>query len=222
MRILLAEDDDYLSEAIVSALRQSGYSIDHVASGVEAEHSARLCNYDLIILDLGLPGMDGLEVLKKIRERGQPVPVLILTARDTLDERVQGLDLGANDYLTKPFDLPELEARIRALLRKDQWSNQTTVKHGALEFDTVGRRLCVSGSPIDLSAREIAALEIFLQRVGKVVTKAQLAEHLSNWEDEVTNNAIEIIVHRLRRKLENSDLSLRTIRGLGYLVEKAK
>lgn len=222
MRILLAEDDNYLSEAIASALRHSGYSVDHVAGGAEADDAAKLCNYDLVILDLGLPGMDGLEVLKKIRERGQAVPVLILTARDSLQDRVHGLDVGANDYLTKPFDLPELEARIRALLRKEQWSNQTLVKHGTLEFDTVGRRLSISGDPVDLSAREIAALEIFLQRVGKVVTKAQLAEHLSNWEDEVTNNAIEIIVHRLRKKLENSDLSLRTIRGLGYLVEKAK
>lgn len=221
MRILLAEDDSYLADAIVLALRQAGYSIDHVAGGVEANHASKLCNYDLIVLDLGLPGMDGLEVLKKIRERGQSSAVLILTARDSLEERVQGLDLGANDYLTKPFDLPELEARIRALLRKEQWSNQTLVKHGSLEFDTVGRRLSINGEPVDLSAREIAALEIFLQRVGKVVTKAQLAEHLSNWEDEVTNNAIEIIVHRLRKKLENSDLSLRTIRGLGYLVEKA-
>lgn len=222
MRILLAEDDPYLSDAISLALRQGGYAVDKVNGGTDADHAAKTCNYDLVILDLGLPGMDGLDVLKKIRERGQAVPILILTARDSLQDRVKGLDLGANDYLTKPFDLLELEARIRALIRKDQWGNRTVVKHGSLEFDTVARQLSINGELVELSARELATLEILLQRVGKIVTKSQLAEHLSNWEMEVTNNAIEIIIHRLRKKLEKSDLSLRTMRGLGYLVEKAK
>lgn len=222
MRILLAEDDNYLSEAIALALRDAGYSVDRVAAGEETDHAVKSCSYDLLILDLGLPGLDGLEVLKRMRGRGQAAPVLILTARDSLQDRVRGLDLGANDYLTKPFDLPELEARIRALIRKDLWSNRTIVKHGSLEFDTVDRHLTINGELVELSARELATLEILLQRVGMIVTKAQLAEHLSNWEMEITHNAIEIIIHRLRKKLENSDLSLRTIRGLGYLVEKAK
>ncbi len=222
MRILLAEDDNYLSDAITLALHSGGYAVDKVFGGIEADHAAKTGSYDLVILDLGLPGLDGLEVLKRMRGRGQAFPVLVLTARDTLQDRVKGLDLGANDYLTKPFDLPELEARIRALLRKDLWNNRTIVKHGSLEFDTVERHLTVNGEMIELSARELAALEVLLQRVGMIVTKAQLADHLSNWEMEVTHNAIEIIIHRLRKKLENTDLNLRTMRGLGYLVEKAK
>lgn len=222
LRILLAEDDTYLCEALARALSDGGYSVDKVPGGVEAEQALISCQYDLLILDLGLPGIDGLELLRRMRSRGQTTPVLILTARDSLQDRVTGLDLGANDYLTKPFDLPELEARVRALIRKDLWSNRTTVKHGALEFDTVDRRLTINGELVDLSARELATVEILLQRVGVVVTKAQLAAHLSNWEDEITHNAIEIIIHRLRKKLDGTDLNLRTIRGLGYLVEKAK
>jgi two-component system OmpR family response regulator len=190
--------------------------------GDEADHALKTCSYDLLLLDLGLPALDGMEVLQRLRGRGQVLPVLVLTARDTLQDLVKGLDLGANDYLTKPFDLLELEARIRALIRKDHWGNRTVVKNGSLEFDTVARQLTIHGNLVELSAREIAALEILLQRVGKIVTKAQLAEHLSNWEIEITNNAIEIVIHRLRKKLENTDLSLRTMRGLGYIVEKVK
>ena len=220
MRILLAEDDMYLSDAIALALQEGGYVLDRVNRGDDADSALRIGTYDLVILDLGLPGLDGLEVLKLLRGRGQVLPVLILTARDSLPDRVAGLDSGANDYLTKPFDLPELEARIRALIRKDRWGNRNIIKHGSLEFDTVARLLTDNNELVELSARETAALEILLQRSGMIVTKEQLSEHLSTWEIEVTHNAIEIIIHRLRKKLENSDLSLRTIRGLGYLVEK--
>lgn len=222
MRILLAEDDNYLCDAINRALVSGGYLVDTVSSGNEANQAAKLCSYDLIILDLGLPGMDGLDVLKTLRNRGQAVPVLILTARDSIEDRVKGLDLGANDYLTKPFDLTELEARVRALLRKERWGNRTLVKHGSLEFDTVNRSLTIKGELVELSARELALLELLLQRAGMVVTKAQLSEQMSSWKIDTTDNAIEIVVHRLRKKLENTDLSLRTLRGLGYLVEKAK
>lgn len=211
MRILLAEDDEYLAEAIALALRDGGYALDKVASGSDADAAVHASPYDLLILDLGLPQMDGLEVLKRLRSRGQPVPVLILTARDSLADRVNGLDLGANDYLTKPFDLPELEARIRALIRKNRWDNQTIIKHGSIEFDTNGRQVTVDNHVVELSARELATLELLLQRVGKVVTKRQLSEHLSSWEMEVTNNAIEIIIHRLRKKLEPAGLSLRRV-----------
>ncbi len=222
MRILLAEDDDYLADAISMALRDGGYSVDKVASGTDADQAVNSSNYDLLILDLGLPALDGLEVLKRLRGKGQPLPVLILTARDSLQDRVNGLDLGANDYLTKPFDLPELEARIRALLRKDRWGNRTTISHGDLQFDTVSRQVTLKEELVELSARELAVLEILLQRVGRVVTKRQLAEHLSSWEMEVTYNAIEIVIHRLRKKLEPSGINLRTMRGLGYIVEKAE
>ena len=220
MRILLAEDDMYLSDAIALALQEGGYVLDRVNRGDDADSALRIGTYDLVILDLGLPGLDGLDVLKLLRGRGQVLPVLILTARDSLPDRVAGLDSGANDYLTKPFDLPELEARIRALIRKDRWGNRNIIKHGSLEFDTVARLLTDNNELVELSARDTAALEILLQRSGMIVTKEQLSEHLSTWEIEVTHNAIEIIIHRLRKKLENSDLSLRTIRGLGYLVEK--
>lgn len=222
MRILLAEDDGYLADAIVLALSREGYAVDRVASGNEADAAVRTTDYDLVMLDIGLPVMDGLELLKRIRDRGQSMPVLMLTVRDSLQDRILGLDSGANDYMTKPFQLPELEARIRAMLRKSSWGNRTLLKFGDVEFDTVGRQLLVGGERVELSARELAALEILIQRVGKVVTKNQLAEHLSNWEDEVSSNAVEIIIHRLRKKLENSELSLKTLRGLGYLIDSSK
>jgi DNA-binding response OmpR family regulator len=221
MRILLAEDDGYLSEGVALALKDCGYVVDRVLRGDDTDQALKTCSYDLLILDLGLPGMDGLEVLQLLRARGQTLPVLIMTARDSLQDLVKGLDQGANDYLTKPFDLQELEARIRALIRKDHWGNRTVVRNGSLEFDTVARQLTVNGELVELSSRETATIEVLLQHVGMIVTKEQLSAHMSNWEIEVTHNAIEIVIHRLRKKLENTDLSLRTIRGLGYLVEKA-
>ncbi|MBZ0184837.1 MAG: response regulator transcription factor, partial [Candidatus Obscuribacterales bacterium] len=169
--------------------------------------------------DLGLPEMDGLTVLTNLRKRGKATPVLILTARDGLNDRVTGLDLGANDYMTKPFHLAELEARVRALLRKESWGNLTDIKYGEFCFDTVGRRLTVKGEPVELSAREVEVLEMMLQRVGKVINKNQIREHLSSWEEQISFNAIEIVVHRLRKKLEDSGSNIRTIRGLGYLFE---
>jgi two-component system OmpR family response regulator len=164
--------------------------------------------------------MDGLEVLKRSRARGLRLPVLILTARDALEDRVRGLDLGANDYLTKPFQLPELEARIRALLRKDQWDNRTRIVCGALSFDTGSRTAYLGDERLEISPRETAILEILLQNRGRVVSKARLTEHLSSWEAEVTFNAIDIAMHRLRKKLEPAGVNVRTIRGLGYLIEK--
>ena len=222
MRILLVEDDQMLSNGVSLALTQNGYVVDHVRTGKDADQALSKTNYDLLVLDLGLPEMDGLEVLTNLRQRGKATPVLILTARDSLEDRIAGLDLGANDYMTKPFHLEELEARIRALLRKDSWGNQTEIKYGDFVFDTVGRVLTVGGKPVDLSAREIAVLELMLQRVGKVVNKNQLKEHLSSWEAEISFNAIEIVMHRLRKKLDLSGCTIRTIRGLGYILEPPK
>lgn len=219
MRVLLSEDDEILADGITKALRQAGFAVDHVAGGIDADQALQSNNFDLLILDLGLPGIDGLEVLRRLRTRKQVLPVLILTARDRLEDRVTGLDFGADDYLTKPFDLPELEARVRALLRRGRVAADVEVVYGALRFDTVGRRVTVHDQQLELSARELAVLEILLQRGGKVVSKEQLIEHMYGWDEEVSHNAMEVNVHRLRKKLEAAGINIRTIRGLGYLLE---
>lgn len=220
MRLLLVEDDAFLSDGIALALRHNGYIVDQARSGTDADHAINVSKYDLVVLDLGLPELDGIEVLKRIRGRGTSTPVLIVTARDTVQDRVFGLDSGANDYICKPFELPELEARIRALLRKEQWGNQTRINFGPVEFDTVDRCATLNGQNLDLSARELAVLELLLQRAGKVVNKQTLITSLSTWDAELSHNALEIIVHRLRKKLESPDLNIRTVRGLGYMLEK--
>lgn len=220
MRILVVEDDPVLGDGLERSLTGAGYQVDRLASGTEADAALAGCEYDLVILDLGLPGVDGLEVLRRFRHRGGRAPVLILTARDALEDRVSGLDLGADDYLVKPFELAELEARSRALLRRGQSGAGTQISLGALSFDSVGRRALVNGTALDLSAREIGVLEVLLARAGRVVSKENLAERLSRWGEEIGANAIEVYVHRLRRKLERSGLVIRTIRGLGYLIDK--
>ena len=220
MRILIAEDDPVLADGLTRSLHQADYAVDCVRTGDQADHVLIAQNYDLVILDLGLPRLDGFEVLRRLRHRGSKVPVLVLTARDALDDRVRGLDLGADDYLTKPFDLPELEARVRALIRRGQSGGASILVHGTLRLDTAGRRATLNGAPLDLSARELGVLEVLMHRSGRVVNKEQLAEQLYGWDEEVGANAIEVYVHRLRRKLEPAGVVIRTIRGLGYLLEK--
>lgn len=219
MRILLAEDDEFLASGIALALSDNGYAIDEVRNGPDADSAISSTPYDLVILDLGLPKMDGIDVLQRARARGQSLPIIVLTARDDVRDRVAGLDAGANDYLTKPFHLEELEARIRALLRKDRWENQTVVSFGPLTFDTSDRTALLNGKSLDLSAREVAVLEILMQKPGRTVSKEHITEHLSTLESEVTFNAIEITVHRLRKKLGEAGVNIRTLRGLGYLLE---
>jgi two-component system, OmpR family, response regulator len=220
MRVLIVEDDPVLADGLTRSLRGSDYAVDCVSDGGEADHVLTAQNYDLVILDIGLPRLDGYEVLRRLRRRGSKTPVLILTARDALDDRVKGLDLGGDDYITKPFDLPELEARVRALIRRGQSGGGSVLSHGTLTLDTVGRRATLSGEPLDLSARELGVLEVLMLRSGRVVNKDQLAEQLYGWDEEVGPNAIEVYVHRLRRKLEPAGVTIRTIRGLGYLLEK--
>jgi two-component system, OmpR family, response regulator len=219
MKILLAEDDNFLANGLSLALQEHGYRVEHARTGPEADAMLRTDTFDLLILDLGLPKMDGLDVLANLRKRQQDLPVLILTARDTVHDRVRGLDAGANDYLTKPFDLSELEARVRALLRKQNWSNRTTITFADLSFDTINRSAAVNGETLDLSAREVAFLELLLQSAGRVVPKSRLIDHLSNWEADVSHNAVEIVAHRLRKKLDKTQANVRTVRGLGYLIE---
>jgi two-component system OmpR family response regulator len=220
MRILIAEDDPVLADGLTRSLRQADFAVDCVHDGDEADHVLTAQNYDLVILDLGLPKRDGFDVLKRLRRRGSSVPVLVLTARDALADRVKGLDLGADDYLTKPFDLPELEARVRALIRRGQGGGSATLTHGPLTLDTSGRRATLHGAPLELSARELGVLEVLMLRSGRVVNKEQLAEQLYGWDEEVGANAIEVYVHRLRKKVEPAGVTIRTIRGLGYLLEK--
>ncbi|MBN3854598.1 response regulator transcription factor [Paraburkholderia sp. Ac-20340] len=220
MRILIAEDDSILADGLVRSLRQAGYAVDHVRTGVDADTALSMQSFDLLILDLGLPKMPGLEVLRRLRARNSNLPVLILTAADSVDERVKGLDLGADDYMAKPFALNELEARVRALTRRGAGGGPTVVRHGALSFDQVGRVAHIHEQVLDLSARELGVLEVLLQRLGRLVSKEQLVDHLCEWGEEVSNNAIEVYVHRLRKKLETGGVRIVTVRGLGYCLEK--
>jgi two-component system OmpR family response regulator len=220
VRILIVEDDPVLADGLTRSLRHADYAVDCLNDGGEADHVLAAQSYDLVILDLGLPGLDGLEVLRRLRRRGAAFPVLVLTARDALPDRVKGLDLGADDYMIKPFDLPELEARVRALIRRGTSGGGSVLTHGSLMLDTAGRRATLAGESLDLSGRELGVLEVLMMRSGRVVNKEQLAEQLYGWDEEVGPNAIEVYVHRLRRKLEPAGVSIRTIRGLGYLLDK--
>lgn len=221
MRILIVEDDEVLSAALTRALSQASYTVDCVDNGEDALRALNTDTYALVLLDINLPKLDGLTVLRRLRERRSRIPVLILTARDTLDDRVLGLDLGADDYMTKPFDLPEFEARVRALIRRGQFDAGKSLTHGGLRFDLEAHRLFYNDQPVELSVRELAVLELLLSRQGQVVTKEQMVDRLFGWGDDGGSNAIEVYVHRVRKKLEPFDINIRTVRGMGYLLEKA-
>jgi two-component system OmpR family response regulator len=220
MRILIAEDDQVLADGLLRALRSSGYAVDQVATGPEADAAVASHEFDLLILDLGLPRMSGLEVLKRLRARGSSLPVLILTAADSVEQRVTGLDLGADDYMAKPFSLQELEARVRALTRRGLGTASSVIRHGPLSFDATGRVAYLDEQMVELSAREISLLEVLLQRAGRLVSKDQLVERLCEWGEEVSTNAIEVYIHRLRKKIERGPVRIATVRGLGYCLEK--
>ena len=221
MRILIAEDDHVLADGLMRSLRAAGAAVDHVSTGSEAEAALLTSQeFDLLILDLGLPRLHGLDVLKNLRARGSNLPVLILTAADSVEERVKGLDYGADDYMAKPFSLQELEARVRALVRRGMGAASTVICHGPLSYDQTGRVATIDGKMVDLSARELGLLEVLLQRSGRLVSKDQLVERLCEWGEEVSNNAIEVYIHRLRKKIEGGPIRIATVRGLGYCLEK--
>lgn len=222
MRILLVEDHAELSRWISKVLRDARLDVECAVNGADADALLLTQDYALVILDLTLPKMDGLEVLKRLRARGKKMPVLVLTARGTLEDRVLGLNLGADDYLPKPFEVAELEARVKALLRRSQGAEAVTVTCGGLSFDTVSRMFSYDGVPLQLTPREHAVLEVLIHRAGKAVPKEKLFDEVFRLEDSANLDAVEIYVHRLRKKLERSGaggVSIVTLRGLGYLLQ---
>jgi DNA-binding response OmpR family regulator len=218
MRLLLVEDDRMIGEAVLDGLRAEHYAVDWVRDGPMADTALRSQPYDLVLLDLGLPGRDGLAVLRALRERRDRTPVLIATARDAVADRIAGLDAGGDDYVLKPYDLDELLARIRALLRRAAGRAEPVYEHQGVSLNPATREASLNGQPVQLSAREWAVLEPLIARPGRVLSRAQLEEKLYGWKDEVSSNAVEVYVHGLRRKLGAG--VIQTVRGLGYLVPK--
>ena len=223
MRLLLVEDDVMVASGIKLGLTNAGYTVDWVGSAERAEQALDGESFDLAIVDIGLPGVDGLELTRRLRTRGLTMPVLILTARDALHDRVQGLDLGADDYMVKPFELPELLARLRALLRRSQAATTAVLSFGPLELDTAGRRASIRTGDgeqvIELGPREWTVLEYLLINAPKPASKDKLLQALTGWDKEITPNAVEVYVSRLRGKLEPHGVALRSIRGFGYRLE---
>jgi two-component system response regulator QseB len=214
VRLLLVEDDAMIGTAAQQGLRQEGHAVDWVRDGREAELAVANGVYNLVLLDLGLPRRDGLSVLRALRAKGEQVPVLVITARDAVSDRVAGLDAGADDYLVKPFDLDELAARVRAVLRRHSGRAAATIHVGELDLDTAARRVRWKGREVALSAREYALLEALADRPGAFLTRAQLEERLYGWDEEIASNAVEVHVHALRRKLDPA--IIRNVRGMGY------
>jgi DNA-binding response OmpR family regulator len=218
MRLLLVEDDRMIGEAVVDLLRLEHYAVDWVRDGEAADTALRTQTYDLVLLDLGLPRRDGLSVLRSLRARKERTPVLIATARDSVQQRIEGLDAGADDYVLKPYDLDELLARIRALLRRAAGRAEPVYEHMGVSIDPATREVTVGDQPVVLSAREWAVLEPLIARPGMVLSRAQLEEKLYGWQDEISSNAVEVYIHGLRRKL-GAEL-IRNVRGVGYMVPK--
>lgn len=219
MRLLLVEDDTMIGEAVHDLLRAEHYAVDWARDGAMADTALRTQPYDVVLLDLGLPGRDGLSVLRDLRARKDRTPVLIATARDAVAQRVEGLDAGADDYLLKPYDMDELLARIRALTRRAAGRAEPAYEHRGVVIRPATREVSVNGQPVVLSAREWAVLEPLLARPGRVLSRQQLEEKLYGWNDEISSNAVEVYIHGLRKKL-GADLVL-NVRGVGYMVPKA-
>lgn len=226
MRLLLAEDDTQIAQALIRVLGRAGYEVRWFPRGDDAAEALRVDAFDAAVLDIGLPVLDGLEILRSLRERGDPIPVLLLTARDAARDRVLGLDSGADDYLVKPFDVPEFEARIRALLRRRNVnaSKASTIRLGRLSQMAGERAVLIDGKPMSLSPREAGVLEVLLHRAGRVASKSTVLQELAARDPsamDLSDASVEVIVHRLRRKLDGSGAEIHTIRGFGYLLKLA-
>jgi len=220
MRVLLVEDDPLLGDGVKSGLSQEGIVVDWLKDGREALNATHNNSFDAIVLDLGLPGLNGIEVLQQLRKQANNTPVLILTARDSVSDRVTGLDAGADDYMTKPFDLDELSARLRALHRRSHGNSSPILRHGMLEMDPAAHAVTFHHEPVSLSAREFALLRVLLENAGRIVTRGSLEDRLFGWDNEIESNSLEVFIHHLRKKF-GSDL-IRTVRGVGYTIEKQK
>ena len=219
MRVLLIEDDATLGRALQEFLSSQGYAVDWLADGKRALLAVANYVYDLLVLDLNLPDMDGLEVLRQLRFDGHHIPVLVLTARDALADRVEGLDAGADDYLSKPFELDELAARVRAFARRHLSVALPVIEFGNIQLDTVHRELRLDGQVLAVSVRELSVLEMLLSRAGKIVTKQQITQTLSAMDADFSENAVEVYIYRLRKRLENTKVGIKTVRGFGYMLE---
>lgn len=217
MRILLLEDDPLIGDGLKAGLAKFGFAVDGFADGVAGQKALAAAPYDAVILDLGLPGLDGMEVLARWRQARQNVPVLILTARDALEQRVAGLNAGADDYLVKPFALSELVARLNALIRRRHGEAVPLLACGTLTFDSASRAVTQNGAPVVLAARELALLELFMQNKGRILLRETILEKLYNWESEIESNVIDVHIHHLRRKLGNH--VIRTVRNVGYILD---
>lgn len=216
MRLLLVEDDPMIGSSVQSGLKQDGYSVDWVRDGIAAELAIANGVYELLLLDLGLPQKSGLDLLESLRKSGASLPVLVITARDSVADRVKGLDAGADDYLVKPFDLTELSARIRALLRRQGGRSSPVLEHGQLLLNPATHEVMLGGAPVNLSVREFALLHAFLEQPGVPLSRAQLEERLYGWDEEIESNVVEVYIHSLRRKLGAE--WIRNVRGVGYLI----
>jgi two-component system, OmpR family, response regulator len=219
LRILLVEDDPALADTTSRAFKAQGWAVDWSARGEPVPASVKQDPYDLVVLDIGLAGIDGFETLRRLRAQGSTTPVLMLTARDAVEDRVRGLEGGADDYLVKPFAITELVARARVLTRRAQARQGDLLSLGPLRMDLVAKRAFLSDAPLELSAREWAVLAYLLERAGKVISKDQILQNIGGWDEQLSSNAIEVYVSRLRAKLEPAGMKVRTVRGFGYLLE---
>jgi DNA-binding response OmpR family regulator len=218
MRVLLVEDDAMIAQGLQTALRQAGFAVDWMRDGKSADNALQTSDFDVVLLDLGLPQRNGLHVLRDLRKRGDLTPVIIVTARDEIQHRVAGLDAGADDYIVKPFDLDEVMARMRSVLRRAAGRGDPSIQHGELKLDPVSHTVERSGIAVNLSAHEFAVLEALLQRPGAVLSRQQLEDRLYGWDTEIGSNAVEVYIHGLRRKLGSE--AIQTLRGVGYFIPK--